>query len=601
MRTLIFLICFLTSGALADTPPPPPLYLISNPTPPATPLSGFRLWLDSGGSLEVLNSSGSSTPSATPGGSTGAVQFNTGGAFNGNTARLLWDNSANKLKVKGTLELDGATSGNVSFISPAVATPTTYTLPSADGSSGQAITTDGSSNLGWSNIVANPMAADLNANEHRITTASSIDNNVYTPATTPFTAGSTPPIYLATDGTHPNELNITNIGNNLPINTPFTLIGTNLPAPLVQGTTYYSSGGGVGTGLGQDSIYIWSALGGPVVPITSLGSGSVTLNYQVVTPGTLTINSPTVMGGDLDISGFNLIAPNARIDSILQVFGNAGINVSGQALLGPGGTNMLFWGGGSLDVNRHDMTNVTRILARTGFGDNIIITPDNGQPVIIGQAVAATPNPLIFYDGTGTSTVGFVAPTIVTASVAWVLPPADGQTSSLLMTDGATNLSWATQINYIGGAEFIDLNLGNIFDDSGVIDISPNQRALKNSGGVGTVDWDQLQLSGNWTIAGQLLFSANPTGVSSCGTGASINGNDSSGTVTIGSGTNTCTLTFNSTWANAPACTVTEQTTPLVLAAKSTTTTLVITSFGAALTSTNFGTGDLISYNCSSL
>lgn len=54
-----------------------------------------------------------------------------------------------KLDVKGTLRLSGATSGYVGLAPAAAAGSTTYTLPSADGTSGQALTTDGSGVLSW--------------------------------------------------------------------------------------------------------------------------------------------------------------------------------------------------------------------------------------------------------------------------------------------------------------------------------------------------------------------------------------------------------------------------------------------------------------------
>ncbi|MGA1189454.1 MAG: hypothetical protein ACO3UV_08780, partial [Pseudomonadales bacterium] len=55
-----------------------------------------------------------------------------------------------ELDVKGTLRLSGSTSGYVGLQGAAAAGSTTYTLPAADGSSGQVLSTDGSGNLSWS-------------------------------------------------------------------------------------------------------------------------------------------------------------------------------------------------------------------------------------------------------------------------------------------------------------------------------------------------------------------------------------------------------------------------------------------------------------------
>jgi hypothetical protein len=53
------------------------------------------------------------------------------------------------LDVKGTLRLSGSSSGYVGFAPAAAAGSTTYTLPSADGSSGQFLSTNGSGTLSW--------------------------------------------------------------------------------------------------------------------------------------------------------------------------------------------------------------------------------------------------------------------------------------------------------------------------------------------------------------------------------------------------------------------------------------------------------------------
>ena len=54
-----------------------------------------------------------------------------------------------KLDVKGTVRLSGATSGFVGLAPAAAAGSTTYTLPSADGTAGQVLSTDGAATLSW--------------------------------------------------------------------------------------------------------------------------------------------------------------------------------------------------------------------------------------------------------------------------------------------------------------------------------------------------------------------------------------------------------------------------------------------------------------------
>jgi hypothetical protein len=59
------------------------------------------------------------------------------------------NNPGSTLDVKGTLRLSGATSGYVGFAPAAAAGSTTYTLPTADGTSGHVLSTDGSGVLSW--------------------------------------------------------------------------------------------------------------------------------------------------------------------------------------------------------------------------------------------------------------------------------------------------------------------------------------------------------------------------------------------------------------------------------------------------------------------
>lgn len=54
-----------------------------------------------------------------------------------------------KLDVKGTLRLSGATSGYVGLAPAAAAGSTTYTLPAADGTAGQVLSTNGAATLSW--------------------------------------------------------------------------------------------------------------------------------------------------------------------------------------------------------------------------------------------------------------------------------------------------------------------------------------------------------------------------------------------------------------------------------------------------------------------
>jgi hypothetical protein len=85
------------------------------------------------------------------------------------------------LDVKGTLRLSGTTSGYVGFTPAASAGSTTYTLPSADGSNGQQLTTNGSGSLSWTAA----SSASGTVTSVSIATANGFSGTVATASTTP--------------------------------------------------------------------------------------------------------------------------------------------------------------------------------------------------------------------------------------------------------------------------------------------------------------------------------------------------------------------------------------------------------------------------------
>jgi hypothetical protein len=91
------------------------------------------------------------TGGGTPGGSTTQLQYNNAGAFGG-TSNLTTDGST-YLQIGGATPLrfaDTDSSNYVSFQAPGtVASNVTWTLPSADGSGGQFLSTNGSGTLSW--------------------------------------------------------------------------------------------------------------------------------------------------------------------------------------------------------------------------------------------------------------------------------------------------------------------------------------------------------------------------------------------------------------------------------------------------------------------
>lgn len=100
---------------------------------------------------------GVTTTPSTAAGSSGQIQYNSGGSLAG-SSNLTYDGSANvvlgatgvaRLDVRDSLRLYGSTTGYFGLTVPASAGSTTYTLPNADGTSGQVLTTNGSGTLSW--------------------------------------------------------------------------------------------------------------------------------------------------------------------------------------------------------------------------------------------------------------------------------------------------------------------------------------------------------------------------------------------------------------------------------------------------------------------
>ena len=89
-------------------------------------------------------------PLGTPGGSNTQLQFNNNGVFGG-SANLVWDGTNLNIGATGELRLQDTTGGQYIGLKAAgtVTSSFTLTLPTADGTNGQVIQTDGSGNLSF--------------------------------------------------------------------------------------------------------------------------------------------------------------------------------------------------------------------------------------------------------------------------------------------------------------------------------------------------------------------------------------------------------------------------------------------------------------------
>jgi hypothetical protein len=122
--------------------------------------AGTRLAVGSNGNVLTVSGGApvwAAAASTSPGGSTTQVQFNNAGAFGG-SANLTWDGTNVQLGATGALRFADTDSSNyVAFKSPGtVSANVTWTLPAADGTSSQVLSTNGSGTLSWATVSATP-------------------------------------------------------------------------------------------------------------------------------------------------------------------------------------------------------------------------------------------------------------------------------------------------------------------------------------------------------------------------------------------------------------------------------------------------------------
>jgi hypothetical protein len=261
---------------------------------------GARVLIYSDGTNVAL---GVTTTPSTAAGSSGQIQYNSSGSLAG-SSNFTYDGSANvvlgatataRLDVRDSLRLYGSTSGYVGLTVPAAAGSRTYTLPNADGTSGQVLTTNGSGTLSWT--TASGGVAGV--------TSFSAGTTGLTPA-----AASTGAVTLA------GTLAVANGGTG---QTTYTdgqlLIGNSTGNTLTKATL--TAGSGVTITNGSGSITISStASGAPTMNIvSSTTQTAVASNHYVLTAAgatTLTLPSSPAAGAIVWVT-----VANGRSDNVV--------------------------------------------------------------------------------------------------------------------------------------------------------------------------------------------------------------------------------------------------------------------------------------------
>jgi hypothetical protein len=320
------------------------------------------------------------------------------------------DTPGSTLDVKGALRLSGATSGYVGFAPTAAAGSTTYTLPGADGSSGQFLKTDGSGTLSWATATATPAGADTYVQFNdggSFGGDAGLTYNKTTDALTVAGALSSAALSSAAHTITSTSANALAVGAN----------GVTNPVLKVDAST-----ASVATGI---SITGAAAASRAALAVISSGANE---------------------GLSIDAKGSGTIRLGATSTGAVEFSRNAVPTSSDGAALG---TSALMWSdlflasGAVINFNNGDVT-------ITHSADNLAIA---GGTVTVGTN-GGTGGQVTLNGSTSGSSALKVAAAAGTGTV-FQLPADNGTNNYVLTTNGAGATSWAS-VGSLGGATAID-------------------------------------------------------------------------------------------------------------------------------------------------
>jgi hypothetical protein len=331
-------------------------------------------------------------------GSSGQIQYNSSGSLAG-SSNLTYDGTGNlvlgavtpgRLDVRNAFRIYGSTSGYFGLTVPAAAGSTTYTLPNVDGTSGQALTTNGSGTLSWTTVSGGVAGV----------TSFSAGTTGLTPS-----AASTGAVVLA------GTLAVANGGTG---QTTYTdgqlLIGNSTGNTLTKATLTAGSGVSITNGGGSITIAATGS-GGTVTSV----SGTGTVNGITLT-GTVTSSGSLTLGGTLS---------NVSLSS----------QVTGTLPVANGGTGQTTYTNGQLLIG--NTTGNTLTKATLTAGSNVTITNGTGSITI---AAAGLPTMNVVSGTTQSATAGnqYVLTNVAATTVTLPASPSAGDTVYVTVANSLT-------------------------------------------------------------------------------------------------------------------------------------------------------------------
>lgn len=433
------------TGTISSITATSPLYVWPTSYPS---VSGYVLSSTTAGVMSWVAQSGGGG-GGTPGGSDTQIQFNDSNAFGGD-AGLTYLKASDALVLAGEIRFTetGGGSDYVGFKAPsAITTSRIYTLPAADGTSGQVLSTNGSGVLTWSTVISG-----LTVGSTTISGGGTgfvlYDNGgvlgVYsTTGTGTSIVRSNSPSLTTPSLTAPDIYNTLSVRFNTGSSTPTqirfwnatTYVGFQVSASSSVATiwTLPVSDGSAGQFLRTDGS---SNLSFASPATLTIGTGLSGSSYNGTSNVTIAIDSTVAtLTGSQTLS--NKTLSGAILTGTLTAGGTTG--TSGQLLMSSGtGVQWSTIIGGS---NTHIQFNNGNT-----FGGNAGFTYDSSNRIVtIGGGQENTQNELRLVErGNAIRYVALRAPSTLAANYTLTLPGDDGSANQVLTTDGSGVLSWST-------------------------------------------------------------------------------------------------------------------------------------------------------------